>query len=217
MSAVAIAQPLEMGARIGLAFAFIWSVAVKARNLSALKEYLAPVFHGADRHLVPAVLVAEVTVSILLLGWSAVWPGWYAVAMIVGLTSFYAIRLSRADAVQCACWGHRAQPHELESLRSAALYPVLLAVRNGILLAAAVLVVILPSHTLKLSQLAACILLSIFATEVVVMLGLAWSILLKLRLLKRAPEEHPLTRVYAARWVRVRGCREFDLRQQGAA
>lgn len=217
MSAAAIAQPLAWAARIGLAFAFIWSAAAKARNLPALKEYLAPVFHKADRLLIGVVLAAEVTASILLVAWNAVWPGWYAVAMIVSLTCFYAIRLSRADGIQCACWGRSAQLHELEPLRTAALYPVLLAVRNGILLAAAALVVILPSHTLKLSQVAVCILLSIFVTEVVVMLGMTCSILSKRRLLKRGPEEHPLTKVYAARWVRVRGCREFDLRQQRGA
>lgn len=210
MSAEAISQVLAWSCRVALAAVFLSAAVAKARNLPALREYLQPVFRS---FVIPAGWVAvadETCVALLLIAWDAPVSGWVAVAAAALVTVFYAVRLCLADGVRCACWGPGGPQVESPSLRAAALYPALVALRNGLLAGAAVVTATSSSlSAIEPRYLIPRILLAIVGAQAIVLAGLIVSIARK-HFLLGAPQHHPLTAVYATRWARVRHCRSVD-------
>jgi hypothetical protein len=196
--------------RIALAAVFLSAAVAKARNLPALREYLEPVFHSFAKPAGWVAVAGETCVALLLIAWDAPVSGWVAVAAVALVTAFYAVRLCLANGVRCACWGPGGPQVESPSLRSAALYPALAALRNGLLAGAAVVASTSSSRSaIEPRYLIPRILLAIVGAQAIVLAGLIVSIARK-HFLLGDPQHHPLTAVYAARWARVRGCRSVD-------
>jgi hypothetical protein len=197
-----------------LTLMLLTSAVGKARTLASFQEYLLPIFGSASRLVARGVVVAEIALACLLISWPSTWAGLIATSAVGLLTIFYAARFWFADSVRCACWGAGNQSEENQSLKDAALYPMLLALRNGLLAGGAVvLATARPHSTIEPQVLIPRILLIIASAQLIVLIGLSLSIGRKRRLLHATP--HPLTASYAPRWARVRGCRSVEFDQLG--
>jgi hypothetical protein len=169
-------------------------------------------FGAAAQPLAYAVIVAEFALAALLVFLNNPATYWCAFTAVLALTLFYAIRLSVADSVRCSCWGRPVSADDSSSLKEAMLHPVLLAWRNGALAGAALVPLnALPLLAGGLTGLLPRLLMGIAAAEIITAIGLAASTIRKLRVLWNDAGEHPLAAIYAPRWVRVKGCRTFEL------
>lgn len=203
--------------RAGLALVLLTSATAKARRPSSVADYLRPVFGAAGNVLAYAVIVAELVLATLLIFWRSPAAYWCALAAMLALTLFYAVRLTATNDVLCACWGH-VEPDESRSLKQAVGHPVLLAWRNGILAGAALAPLNgLPLFAYGSAGLLQRLLAGMAATEIIITIGLGTSIIRKLYILRNYPDDHPLALMYMTRWVRVRGCRTFDLDTEESA
>lgn len=215
MSSATIARVLTWLCHYSLALVFISSAAYKIKSPASLKNYLAPLFHSASRLVGYGVIAAELCLALVLVFWDNIAASWLALAVLVTLTGSYAMRFSVADGVRCACWGSSGESRDVPPLREAVLPPLIVALRNGVLTGVASVSIILSSvPKIELVKLLAAVIASILTAQLIVSLGMAISILLKRHTLRADAKEHPMVAVYAPRWVRVRGCRTFEIDEQ---
>jgi hypothetical protein len=197
-----------------LALVFATSAIAKARNRRTLENYLHPVFRRASYPASYLVIIVElVLAAIMTLGPRNI-AALSAVTAITVLTAFYAAKLSITDNVRCACWGQAPGLEESFSLRDAMLQPFFIALRNGTFIAAGLLMYgSYPRHTWA-TQVTLRLIIGMAGTQMLLVIGLTASIALKKRRLAADMDSHPLTLGYARRWIRVRGCSDFDLRDK---
>jgi hypothetical protein len=124
------------GARIVLAITFAFSALAKLRSWRTLPDDMRAfgIPANAAAFVAIALPVAELGVAVTLVGWwSAAWPAWIALAMLL----LFTVMLVRAAAAHtpCPCFG---SAHDVPAGPAG-------VVRNGVLLAVAALATADPS------------------------------------------------------------------------
>jgi hypothetical protein len=124
-----------------LGLVFLAAAVSKSLNFRSFVEYLTTPFQRLAPVVAASTIVAEVTLALLSILPAArpIWP-FLAISAIMIFTLAYSFRLPLSDDRSCACWGKADVPED-ESLPSRALAPLLLAMRNGLLIFACTLTI----------------------------------------------------------------------------
>ena len=125
----------------GLGLVFLAAAVSKSLNFRSFVQYLTTPFQRLAPVVAASTIVAEVTLALLSILPAArqIWP-FLAISTIMIFTLAYSFRLPLSDDQSCACWGKVNVPDDA-SLPSRALAPLLLGVRNGLLIFACTLTI----------------------------------------------------------------------------